>query len=68
MTRRAARRRIFADLLPGAKIAKAFNTIGFENLATAKSRRTPAAMFVASDDEDAKRVAMGLATEIGSRR
>jgi predicted dinucleotide-binding enzyme len=54
-----------ADLLPGAKIAKAFNTIGFENLTTAKSRRTPAAMFVASDDEDAKRVALGLATEIG---
>jgi predicted dinucleotide-binding enzyme len=54
-----------ADLLPGAKLAKAFNTIGFENLTTASSRRTPAAMFVAGDDPDAKRVAMDLAAQIG---
>jgi predicted dinucleotide-binding enzyme len=54
-----------ADLLPGAKIAKAFNTIGFENLATARERDVPAAMFVAADDPDAKRVAMLLAEEIG---
>jgi predicted dinucleotide-binding enzyme len=54
-----------ADRLPGAKLAKAFNTIGFENLATAGRRSTPAAMFVAGDDEDAKRMAMLLASEIG---
>src|SRR3954468_9715480 len=36
-----------AELLPGAKIAKAFNTIGFENLTTARERQQPAAMFVA---------------------
>jgi predicted dinucleotide-binding enzyme len=54
-----------ADLLPGAKLAKAFNTIGFENLTTARNRRTPAAMFVAGDDPDAKRVAMDLAAQIG---
>ena len=54
-----------ADLLPGAKVAKAFNTIGYENLTTAKARTIPAAMFVAADDEEAKRVALGLATEIG---
>jgi 8-hydroxy-5-deazaflavin:NADPH oxidoreductase len=54
-----------ADLLPGAKLAKAFNTIGFENLATARDRRTPAAMFVAGDDPDAKRIAMDLAAQIG---
>ena len=54
-----------ADLLPGAKLAKAFNTIGFENLTTAHDRREPAAMFVAGDDPDAKRVAMDLAAEIG---
>jgi predicted dinucleotide-binding enzyme len=54
-----------ADRLPGAKVAKAFNTIGFENLTTARSRRTPAAMFVAADDADAKRVALDLAGEIG---
>ena len=54
-----------ADLLPGAKLAKAFNSIGFENLTTARDRRTPAAMFVAGDDPDAKRVALDLAAQIG---
>jgi len=54
-----------ADLLPGAKLAKAFNTTGFENLATARTRLVPAAMFVAGDDPDAKRVAMDLAAQIG---
>jgi len=53
------------ELLPGARVVKAFNTIGFENLTTARSRRVPAAMFVAGDDADAKRVAMDLATELG---
>ena len=53
------------DLLPGAKLVKAFNTIGFENLTTARGRQTPAAMFVAGDDPDAKRVAMDLAAQIG---
>jgi predicted dinucleotide-binding enzyme len=54
-----------ADALPGAKLAKAFNTIGFENLSTARDRKVPAAMFVAGDDEEAKRAAMLLAGEIG---
>jgi predicted dinucleotide-binding enzyme len=54
-----------SDLLRGAKIAKAFDTIGFENLATARSRREPAAVFVASDDPDAKRVAMNLVAQLG---
>jgi predicted dinucleotide-binding enzyme len=53
------------DLLPGARIAKAFNTIGAENYATAASRRAKAAMFVAGDDAAAKRAAMDLAAEIG---
>lgn len=55
------------DLLPGARIVKAFNTIGFENLTTAHARHAPAAMFVAGDDPDAKRVAMELAAELGFR-
>ena len=49
-----------ADLLPGARIAKAFNTIGFENLTTAAGRTPPAAMFVAGDAPDAKREALEL--------
>jgi 8-hydroxy-5-deazaflavin:NADPH oxidoreductase len=54
-----------AELLPGAKVVKAFNTIGFENLATARDREEPAAMFVAGDDPDAKRAALDLAGELG---
>jgi predicted dinucleotide-binding enzyme len=55
-----------ADLLPGACLVKgAFNTIGFEDLATARTRRASAAMFVAGDDPEAKRVAMDLAAELG---
>jgi len=54
-----------AELLPGAKLIKAFNTIGAENYATARDRRARAAMFVAGDDPDAKRAAMDLATELG---
>jgi 8-hydroxy-5-deazaflavin:NADPH oxidoreductase len=54
-----------ADLLPGVRLAKAFNTIGFENFTTAGARRRPAAMFVAGDDPDAKTTAMVLAGEIG---
>jgi predicted dinucleotide-binding enzyme len=54
-----------ADLLPGAKVAKAFNTIGYENLTTARDRQAKVAMFVAADDADAKRTAMDLAAELG---
>ena len=54
-----------ASLLPGARLAKAFNTIGFENFTTARERERPAAMFVAGDDPEAKAMAMRLATEIG---
>ena len=56
-----------ADLLPGARIVKAFNTIGFENLATARERVIPAAMFVAGDDDEAKSVVLGIAAELGFR-
>jgi predicted dinucleotide-binding enzyme len=54
-----------ADLVPGARLAKAFNTIGFENLTTARSRQTRAAMFVAGDDDEAKQAALDLAGELG---
>ena len=56
-----------AQLLPGAKLAKAFNTTGFENYPTAAARTVPAVMFVDGDDPDAKRAAMALASEIGFR-
>jgi predicted dinucleotide-binding enzyme len=54
-----------ADLLPGARLVKAFNTIGFENYVTARERAVPTAVFVAGDDAEAKRVAMDLAGQLG---
>jgi predicted dinucleotide-binding enzyme len=54
-----------AELLPGARLVKAFNTIGAENYVTARERTVPAAMFVAGDDPEAKRVALDLAGQLG---
>ena len=54
-----------ADLLPGARVVKAFNTTGYENMTTAGDRDQAAAMFVAGDDAAAKTVAIDLATQIG---
>jgi predicted dinucleotide-binding enzyme len=54
-----------ASMLPGARLVKAFNTIGFENFTTAKERQQKAAMFICGDDEEAKRVAVQLATDLG---
>jgi predicted dinucleotide-binding enzyme len=53
------------DLLPGARIVKAFNTIGFENLTTARERAVPAAMFICGEDPEAKAVVASLASELG---
>jgi predicted dinucleotide-binding enzyme len=54
-----------AVMLPGARLVKAFNTIGFENFMTANQRREKAAMFICGDDDEAKRVAAELATDLG---
>jgi predicted dinucleotide-binding enzyme len=54
-----------ADLLPGARLVKAFNTIGFENFTTARQRRQPAVMFICGDDEAAKQLAANLAEDLG---
>jgi predicted dinucleotide-binding enzyme len=54
-----------ADLLRTARIAKAFNTIGYENLTTAHARQTPVTMFIAGDDRTAKQTAAQLAADLG---
>ena len=53
------------ELLPHARIVKAFNTTGYENMTTAAQRRQPAAMFVAADDDGAKAMTLGTARQIG---
>jgi predicted dinucleotide-binding enzyme len=55
--------------LPGARLVKAFNTIWFRHLAERGRPDLPVgerhAIFVAGDDEDAKRVVTRLIEEIG---
>ena len=55
--------------LPGARLVKAFNTIYYQHLATLGDKSLPVdqrhAIFVAGDDEEAKRVVSGLIEEIG---
>ncbi|PYE49951.1 NADPH-dependent F420 reductase [Deinococcus yavapaiensis] len=58
-----------ARLVPGARVVKAFNTIWFKHLAeqgdVSKPLEERRAIFVESDDEDAKRVVSSLIEEIG---
>ena len=54
-----------ADLLRGAKVVKAFNTTGFENMSTATGRHQKAAMFIAGDHPEANAVAASLAADLG---
>src|SRR5688572_2717703 len=58
-----------AKRLPGARIVKAFNTIYFKHLGANGSTSLPLeqrhAIFLAGDDEDAKRVVAELIEQIG---
>ena len=54
-----------AELLPGAKVVKAFNTTGFENMSTAIGRHDKAVMFIAGDHPEANAVAASLASDLG---
>ena len=54
-----------AAMAPDAKLFKAFNQTGFENMADATAYATRPVMFVAGDDAAAKPLVMGLATDAG---
>lgn len=58
-----------AKRLPGARIVKAFNTIYFKHLGANGSTELPVdqrhAIFLAGDDDDAKRVVAGLIEQVG---
>ncbi len=58
-----------AKALPGARLVKAFNTIGARDLASRGQRDRPVeertALLIAGDDADAKRIVARLIEEIG---
>lgn len=54
-----------AHLVPSAKVVKAFNTTGFENMQNPKFGAEAATMFYAGDDADAKRLVHLLAADLG---
>ncbi|HVT55383.1 MAG TPA: NAD(P)-binding domain-containing protein [Xanthobacteraceae bacterium] len=54
-----------AKLAKGARVVKAFNTTGAENMDKASAFPEKPAMFIASDDSGAKAIVQKLAEEIG---
>lgn len=53
------------DMIPTARVVKAFNTIGFEHMADPLFGDVPADMFVCGNDEAARSRVMELAGDIG---
>ncbi len=54
-----------ATLLPDAKVVKAFNTTGFENMQNPRYEEGAVTMFYAGDDAKAKTVVRSLAQDLG---
>lgn len=54
-----------ARLAPGARVVKAFNTLGAENLVNLQFGTQPAGAFICGDDLAANAVVLRLAEEIG---
>ena len=54
-----------ARLAPAARVVKAFNTTGFNNMADSRYPGGKLAMLVAGDDAEAKNIVLGLASDLG---
>jgi predicted dinucleotide-binding enzyme len=54
-----------ARLAPGARVVKAFNTTGANNMADSRYSAGKLVMLVAGDDGQAKAITMSLATDLG---
>jgi 8-hydroxy-5-deazaflavin:NADPH oxidoreductase len=53
-----------AQWAPGARVVKAFNTVGFNIMADPKLGGSNALLFYCGDDAEAKKIVHGLATEL----
>lgn len=56
---------IVADLAPGARVVKAFNTVPMSWIADVSPSKPKTALFLSGDDADAKKVVSDFITEIG---
>jgi predicted dinucleotide-binding enzyme len=56
---------LVAEWAPGAKVVKAFNTVGNNIMADANLSGHAALLFYCGDDAEAKKTVHGLATELG---
>jgi predicted dinucleotide-binding enzyme len=56
---------LVAEWAPGARVVKAFNTVGNNIMADANLSGHAALLLYCGDDADAKKVVHGLATELG---
>jgi predicted dinucleotide-binding enzyme len=54
-----------AELAPGARVVKAFNTTGAGNMANGRYPGGKLMMPIAGDDADAKKIVMSLANDLG---
>jgi len=54
-----------AQWAPGARVVKAFNTTGFENIQNPNFGHDAATMFYAGDDKEAKKLVGQLASDLG---
>jgi NADPH-dependent F420 reductase len=54
-----------ARLLPGARVVKAFNTVGYQVMASPEMGGTPALLPVAADDAGARETVCDLARAVG---
>lgn len=50
---------------PGARVVKAFNTTGFENMQNPKFGHEVATMFYAGEDREAKKIVRQLVSDLG---
>jgi predicted dinucleotide-binding enzyme len=58
---------VVADLVPGARLVKAFNHLPIPSLGTLREHPEPLALFHAGDDAAAKSVVAGLIRDLGGR-